>query len=325
MRVYHTKDADRRVLKNKSIGIIGYGSQGRAQALNMRESGVVPLIGLPSRSRRRRVARADGFTVTTTRRLVSRSDILLFLAPDHLQGTIFETEICPDLRSGQMLVFAHAASVHFGAVRPPTGVDVVLIAPLGPGKRLRELFRQKPGVACFFGVFQDASGRAKKLGLALVAAIGCLRTGAIETTFAEEAVGDLFGEQAVLCGGLARLLKLGFDTLVENGLSPEKAYLECVFQIDLIVDLIKSGGIAGMLQRVSQTAARGAIANGPRIIDERARLSFQKIYREVESGGFFTSLVNGAPNGPIDYGRLTDAVFERAARRIGRMLGDRNA
>jgi ketol-acid reductoisomerase len=324
MKVYHAKDADRRVLKNRMVGIIGYGSQGRAQALNMGDSGIMPLIGLRSRSHSRRVARADGFEVTTIRRLVGRCDIICLLAPDHVHREIFDSELRRYLRLGQMLVFAHAASVHFGAVKPPDDVDTVLIAPLGPGKRLRELYRKKPGVACFFAVYHDATGRARQTGLALAGAIGCLRTGAIATTFAEEAIGDLFGEQAVLCGGLARLVKLGFDTLVDNGLSPEKAYLECVYQLDLIIDLIKSDGIAGMLKKISRTAAFGAVANGPVALDDRLRRNFKRIYRDIESGRFFAELSSETAREQMDISRVTDKRFENAARRVGRLLGDRD-
>jgi ketol-acid reductoisomerase len=222
-----------------------------------------------------------------------------------------------------MLVFAHGTSVHFGAVVPPSNVDVVLIAPLGPGKRLQELYNEKPGVACFFGVHQDYSGQAQRTGLAVAKAIGCLFSGAIQTTFAEEAVGDLFGEQAVLCGGFARLLKFGFDTLVDNGLEPEKAYLECVYQIDLIVDLIKTGGIEGMLARISHTAAWGAIQNGPRVLGNGVRKDFDTVYREVESGTFYAELLRRRINDDLDSSALTDSRFEQAAQNVRDLLTDR--
>jgi len=324
MRVFHSKDTDPDLLHDCQIGIIGYGSQGRAQALNMRDSGFKPQIGLRSRSASRRVAQTDGFEVTTVRRLVRSCDILCLLVPDHVHGDIFAADLRDHLRLGQMLVFAHAASVHFGAIKPPANVDTVLIAPLGPGQRLRELYGRKPGVACFFAVHHDATGRAQQIGLALAEAIGCLKTGAIATTFAEEAVGDLFGEQAVLCGGLARLVKLGFDTLVDHGLSPEKAYLECVYQLDLIIDLLKSDGIAGMLHKISRTAAVGAASNGPVALDDRLRKNFARIYREIESGRFFTGLVRDKRGKKLEMSPLTDARFEKAARQVGRLLGDRN-
>ncbi len=324
MQVFYSKTADLQILADYNIGIIGYGSQGRAQALNMRDSGLIPQIGLPSRSRTRDIARADGFAVTTARRLVRSCDILCLLAPDHLHGDIFAADLRDNLRPGQMLVLAHAASVHFGAVRPPDTIDMVLVAPLGPGRRLRELFHKKPGVACFFAVHHNATGHAQQVGLALAKAIGCLNTGAIETTFAEEAVGDLFGEQTVLCGGLARLIKFGFDTLADHGLSPEKAYLECVYQLDLIIDLIKTGGIAGMLDKISRTAALGAVQNGPAVLDDRLRKNFELIYREIETGRFFTELVHQATDQRIDASHLTDDRFEKAARQVGRLLGDRD-
>ncbi len=322
MKVYKAKDGNLRFLRNKRLGIIGYGSQGRAQAININRSGITPLIGLPSRSSSRKQAKADGFTVTTARRLAARADIIIVLAPDHLQGEIFADEISDNLREGQLLVFAHGASVHFGAVVPPADVDVVLIAPLGPGKRLQELYKKTPGVACFFGVQQDYTGQAQQTGLAVAKAIGCLFSGAFQTTFAEEAVGDLFGEQAVLCGGFARLLKLGFDTLVDNGLAPEKAYLECVHQIDLIVDLIKSGGIAGMLTRISRTAAWGALQNGPRAIGDAVRADFEDVYRAVESGSFYAELLERQVSDQSDSSALTDKRFEQAARRVRELLTD---
>ena len=320
LKVYHTKDADRRVLNGLSIGIIGYGSQGRAQALNLRDSGIISIIGLPTRSRSRRNAHSDGFAVTTVRLLVKRCNILCFLAPDHLHGSVFHKDVRDWLRPGQILVFSHAASLHFGAVRPPDFVDTILIAPLGPGKRLRELYGKRPGVACFFAVHHDATGRAHRVGLALAQTIGCLQTGAIETTFAEEAVGDLFGEQAVLCGGLSRLLKLGFDTLVDHGLSPEKAYLECVYQIDLIVDLVKAHGIAGMLDRISPTAGYGAVTGGPRVLADRLQRNFETLYHEIESGRFFARLTRRPSGEGIDRSQLTSPQFENAARRVRQLL-----
>ncbi len=323
MRVYKEKDGNLRHLRGKQIGIIGYGSQGRAQAINLKRSGFPPSIGLPSRSSARLRAKQDGFALTTPRRMTRQSEIIVMLAPDHLHGEIFSNDVSSNLRDGQMLVLAHGASVHFGAVVPPPFIDVVLIAPLGPGTRLQELYGKKHGVACFFAVHQDATGQAQRIGLALAKAIGCLASGAVQTTFAEEAVGDLFGEQAVLCGGLARLLKMGFDTLVDNGLAPEKAYLECVHQIDLIVDLIKSGGIDGMLARISRTAAWGAIRNGPRAVGEHVRKNFAAVYREVETGAFYAELLERRIDDRLDSSVLTDDRFETAARRVRELLEEK--
>lgn len=283
-------------LEDRSIAILGYGSQGRAQALNLRGAGLTATIGLPSRSGSRRKAITDGFTVTTPAQAAA-ADVVFFLVPDHLHGTVFDNEIREHLRPRQMLVFAHASSVHFDLVKPPAFVDVVLIAPLGPGKRLRELNAQPDGVPCFFAIEQDASGHARRIGLALARAIGCLPAGAIETTFAEEAIGDLFGEQAVLCGGLGELLKAGVETLIKRGLTPHNAYLECVYQIDLIVDLIKSEGLAGMYRLISPTAAYGAREAGPVVISPGSRKAMERLYDDVASGRFFRNWVKQGARG----------------------------
>lgn len=274
-------------LKNLAISVLGYGAQGRAQALNLRDAGFSPLIGLPKMSRSRVPARRDRMRVVEPREAVLEADLIFVLAPDHVHGNLYKRVLAPHMRSGQMLIFAHASSVHFGLIKPTSKVDVVLIAPMGPGKRLRDLRDQPDGVPCFFSVHQDSSGHARSRGLALAKAIGCIPPGAVDTTFAIEATGDLFGEQAVLCGGLSALLVAGVDTLVRNGHSPATAYLECVYQLDLIVDLIKSEGIAGMFARISPTAAYGAIEAGPKIITPQTRRVMNQLYRNIESGAFF--------------------------------------
>lgn len=289
-----TRTSTLRPLRGKTIGIIGYGSQGRAQALNLRDAGIIPWIGLPSSSRSRAIARRDGFSVMTVAQLIKTVDILFLLAPDHLHGAIYDREMAPYLRTGQMLVFAHASSVHFGLVRPPRGIDVVLVAPLGPGKRLRELRGSKEGVACFVAIQQGATKRARPIALALAKGIGCIPAGAIETTFAEEAVGDLFGEQAVLCGGVPALLQAGVETLVRHGADPARAYLECVYQLDLIVDLLKTDGIRGMYAQISPTAAFGARVAGPRIVTPAVRRAMDGIFRDIDSGGFMRQWVKSA-------------------------------
>jgi ketol-acid reductoisomerase len=320
MRIVHSSSL--RPLKGKAITVIGYGSQGRAHALNMRDAGLNLVIGLPSRSRSRRRAKADGFKVTTPSRAVAQADIIIVLAPDHLHASVYRADIETKLRERQMLGFAHASSVHFGMVQPPPFVDVVLLAPLGPGKRLRELRGRTDGVPCFFAIHQNPSGRARSIGLALARAIGCIPAGAIETTFAEEAVGDLFGEQAVLCGGLGELLKAGVETLIARGLTPHNAYLECVYQLDLIVDLIKSEGLAGMYRRISPTASYGARQAGPRVIAETSRRAMVKLFKEIESGKFFAAWTRtGRRNPPRD--RIDPPVsraFGDAEREVLRAL-----
>ena len=292
MRVIRTSSL--RPLRGKTIGIIGYGSQGRAQALNLHDAGFTPTIGLPTNSRSRIVARRDGMRIKTTTDVTRTSDVLFILAPDHQHGSIYAQQIKPHLRKGQTLVFAHASSVHFGLVKPIRDVDVVLIAPLGPGKRLRELRGMREGVACFFAVHQNATKSARPVGLALAKAIGCIPAGLIETTFAEEAVGDLFGEQAALCGGVPALLQAAVDTLVRHGANPARAYLECVYQLDLIVDLLKIDGVQGMYEQISPTAAFGAKVAGPKIISPAVRGTLDAIYRDIGSGSFMRRWVRSA-------------------------------
>ncbi|HSG99363.1 MAG TPA: ketol-acid reductoisomerase, partial [candidate division Zixibacteria bacterium] len=238
------------------------------------------------------------------------------LAPDHEHGRLFAREIAPHLSRGQMLVFAHASSVHFGLIEPPPDVDVVLVAPLGPGRRLRELRGRKDGVACFFAVHQNATRHARPVGLALARAIGCLPAGAIATTFAREAVGDLFGEQAVLCGGLGELLKAAVETLIRHGHPPETAYLECVYQIDLIVDLIKSEGLDGMYRRISPTAAYGAKVAGPRIVTGATVKAMDKLYREIASGRFLDRWVRSARRAPKSIYPAVSPGYRRGERRV---------
>jgi ketol-acid reductoisomerase len=323
MRVNRT--ASLQPLTSKKIAILGYGSQGRAQALNLRDAGFTPVIGLPPRSTSRRVARADHLQVVVPSKAVANSDVILVLAPDHLHGVLYKTDIEPNLHPGLTLAFAHASSVHFGLVKPPGFVDVILVAPLGPGKRLRELRGRSDGVPCFWAVHQCASRRARRMALALAHGIGCLPAGAIETTFADEAVGDLFGEQAVLCGGLGQLLEAGVSTLVRHGLNPDDAYLECVYQLDLIVDLIKTEGLAGMYRLISPTASYGARMAGPRIIGKEARRAMDRLYNEIASGKFFS---NWAKHGSVSKSRReiappVSAVFARGEREVLNSLGSR--
>jgi ketol-acid reductoisomerase len=315
------RSASLRPLKGKKIAVLGYGSQGRAQALNLRTSGFTPVVGLPSRSKSRRAAKRDRFAVTTPGRAVATADVVFMLAPDHLHGGLFVDTIAPNLRKYQMLIFAHASSIHFGIVKPPPHVDVVLIAPLGPGKRLHELYGRKDGVACFFAIHQNPSRRARAVGLALARAIGCLPAGAIGTTFAAEAVGDLFGEQAVLCGGLGELLKAGVETLIRHGHSPQTAYLECVYQLDLIVDLIKNEGLDGMYRRISPTAAYGAAVAGPRVVTAATTRAMDRLFRRVESGQFFRDWIAAArKRSPSGHRPHVPARFARGERDVLRSL-----
>ena len=246
IRIIPAKDINLTLLKSFKIAVIGYGSQGKAQALNLRDSGFMPIIGLPSKSRSRKIAQKDGFTVTTPTKAVKNSDLISILIPDHKHKELFENELVGAIKKGQIFIFAHSFSVHFKLVKPPENVDFVLVAPHSPGVRLREKYLSGDGVLSFIGRTETSSKNSLNIAAAYAKAIGCANKGAIVATFAEEAIGDIFGEQAVLCGGLSALLKAGFDTLINAGLPPHNAYIECVYQLDLIVDLIKKYGIAGM-------------------------------------------------------------------------------
>ena len=266
--------------------MIGYGSQGRAQAPCLRDSGLKVSIGLPAKSKSRAIAKRDGFEVFSVENCVKRSDLISFLFPDQLHQEVFQKQIRPYLRPNQALIFAAAFSVHFKFVRPPKFVDVILIAPHSPGVTLRQLFLQGKGVPAFLALQQDYSGKARQIGLAYSKAIGCTKAFVMQTTFEREALGDLFGEQVVLCGGLPELVKAGFDTLVKKGLPPENAYLEVLHQLDLLVDLMKEKGVAGMYKEISLLAAYGSYKNARRIITGRTRKEMEKIFAEIKSGKF---------------------------------------
>jgi ketol-acid reductoisomerase len=282
---------DLNLIRNKRIAIIGYGSQGRAQALNLKDTGFRPKIGLPLKSNKRRQAKRDGFKITTPRLAVRDADIAVILAPDHKHKELFENELYPVIQAKQIFVFAHALSVHFGLISQPDGVDFVLVAPHSPGLRMRERFLGGKGVTAFIGRTELSAKKSLKIAAAYGGAIGCAKDGMFVTSFAHEAVGDIFGEQVVLCGGLSALLKSGFETLVKAGLPPENAYLECVYQIDLIVDLIKRHGIRGMYDRISKTAAFGAAMAESRIINPRSRKAMKDILKDIEKGDFVEDLM----------------------------------
>ena len=280
------------VLKKYQIGILGYGSQGRAQALNLKDSGLKPTIGLPAKSRSRNHAKKDGFTVITPAKLCQQCDLIAVLVPDHKHQELFTNELYSIMKPGQVFIFAHGLSVHFHLVKQPSGVDFILVAPHSPGIGLREKYIEGKSITAFIGNTEKSSPISLKLAKSYAQAIGCPASGLIQTSFADEAIGDIFGEQAVLCGGLSALLKAGFNTLVKAGLPPENAYLECIYQIDLIVDLIKRHGIDGMYDRISTTAAYGAAKAEPKIIDSHTQEAMAKLLKEIKSGKFTANLMN---------------------------------
>ena len=279
-------DADLGRLNGKTVAIIGYGSQGHAHALNLKESGVNVVVGLRSDSASVAKAKEQGLEVLEPAEAAAKGDLVMILVPDELQGDLYRSDIAPGIKPGNALVFAHGFSVHFGQIVPPAGVDCFLVAPKGPGHLVRRQYSEGMGVPGLIAIQQDATGSARDLALAYAKGIGCTRAGVIETTFAEETDTDLFGEQVVLCGGLSELVRAGFETLVEAGYQPEMAYFECLHELKLIVDLIYEKGISGMRYSISNTAEYGDISRGPRIVTEETRAEMRKILSEIQTGEF---------------------------------------
>jgi ketol-acid reductoisomerase len=285
-RRFYEQDGNIDLLKGKKIAIIGYGSQGHAHALNLRDSGLDVIVGLPKDSKSRAKATAAGLTVLTPAEAAKAAEVMMILVPDHIQADLYAKDIAPHLSAGKTLMFAHGFNIHFGFIKPPANVDVSMIAPKAPGHRVREIFVEGSGVPALVAIQQDAGGKALDNALAYAAALGCLRAGVIETTFREETESDLFGEQAVLCGGASELIRAGFETLVDAGYAPEIAYFECLHELKLIVDLIYEGGLGYMRFSVSDTAEYGDYTRGPRIITAETRKEMKKILSEIQSGEF---------------------------------------
>ena len=297
MRVYFDQDADIGLIRSRRVAVVGYGNQGRAQALNLRDSGVAVTIGLAEESASRDRAAGDGFDVMTASEAASRADAAVMLAADEDQGRIYKDEIEPHLREGGALVFAHGLNIHFKLIVPRPDLDVMLVAPKGPGTALRADYLRGSGLISLFAVAQDASGRAEALALSYAAAIGSGRVGILPTSFAEECEADLFNEQAVLWGAIPELIHAGYETLVDAGFSPEIAYFECLTEVKLISDLIYERGIAGMREAISNTAEFGALKGGDRIVTADTRTEMRRILREVRSGAFVKDLLADAEAG----------------------------
>ena len=290
-RMYYDKDADLKVLEGKTVAIVGYGSQGHAHALNLKESGVNVVVGLKEGSKSKAKAESHGLTVKTVAEAAKEADVIMVLAPDTEQKKIYEECIAPNLKEGDALAFAHGFNIHFNQVVPPKNVDVFMVAPKGPGHLVRRTYTEGMGVPNVFAVHQDYTGRCKELTLAYAKGIGGTRAGVIETTFKEETETDLFGEQAVLCGGVTELIKAGFDTLTEAGYQTEIAYFECLHEMKLIVDLIYEGGFENMRYSVSDTAEYGDYATGKRIVNEETRKEMKKVLSEVQDGTFASNWI----------------------------------
>ena len=286
MKMYYDDDANLDLLAGKTVAVIGYGSQGHAHSLNLKESGVNVVVGLREGSSRRAEAEKEGLKVLSVADAAKAGDIIMILINDEVQGDVYEQDIKPNLSAGNSLAFAHGFNIHFGQVVPPADVDVFMVAPKGPGHLVRRVYSEGGGVPGLLAVEQDASGRAHEVGLAYARGIGCTRGGVIETTFREETETDLFGEQVVLCGGLTELIRAGFDTLVEAGYQPEVAYFECLHEVKLIVDLIYEGGIANMRSSISDTAEFGDLSSGRRIVTDETRAEMKRVLSDIQTGRF---------------------------------------
>ena len=299
MKLYYDNDANLDVLKNKTVAIIGYGSQGHAHALNLKESGVNVVVGLNEGNPDKQKAEKAGLTVLLNNDAAQKADVIMILVPDQIQPVVYENDIAPNLEAGNVLAFAHGFNIHYNQIVPPDKVDVIMIAPKGPGHLVRRQYEAGSGVPALIAIQQNASGNAKDIALAYAKGIGGTRAGVIETTYKEETETDLFGEQAVLCGGITELIRAGFDTLVQAGYQPEMAYFECLHEVKLIVDLIYEGGLAGMYDSVSDTAEFGGLVKGPVVIGEEAKAGMQKLLREIQDGSFATEwILENKANGP---------------------------
>ena len=291
MNIYYEKDADLDLFKGEKVAVIGYGSQGHAHALNLKDSGVDVIIGLHSGSRSKAKAEKAGLAVMSTAEATKAASVVMILTPDQTQAGIYENEIKPNLSAGKTLAFAHGFNIHYNQIEPPEDVDVIMIAPKGPGHLVRDQFVAGQGVPCLIAIHQDASGKAKDKALAWAKGIGGARAGVLETTFQEETETDLFGEQAVLCGGVTELVRNGFQTLVDAGYKPEIAFFECLHELKLIVDLFYQGGISRMYYSVSETAEYGGLTRGKRVVGKESANAMKEILNEIQSGEFATEWI----------------------------------
>ena len=318
--VYYEKDADRSVIADRKVAIIGYGSQGHAHALNLKESGVDVRVGLGVGSKSIEKASSAGLKVTTIEEASAEADVIMILIPDTEQKRVYEESIAPNLNAGDALFFAHGFNIRFGRIVPPADVDVIMVAPKGPGHLVRRTYEEGGGVPCLVAVEQDATGKALALGLAYADAIGGARAGVIETTFTEECETDLFGEQVVLCGGTTSLVQAGFQTLVDAGYHPEIAYFECLHELKLIVDLMYEEGIAGMRYSISDTAEYGDVTRGPRIVTPATKTEMKKILDEIVSGKFAEEWVAESESGRANFNALRKKGAEHAIEKTGSEL-----
>ncbi len=319
-KMFYDTDADLNILKNKTVAIVGYGIQGRGQGLNLRDSGVNVIIAQRPGGKNYELAVEDGFKPVSVEEAAQKADIIQILTQDHLQAEIYEKSIAPFMKTGKTLMFSHGFNIHFGYIKPPKEIDVIMVAPKGPGALVRTQFLAGGGVPALAAVYQNASGKALETALAYAKAIGGTRGGVIETSFKEETETDLFGEQAVLCGGLSELIRAGYETLVEAGYQPEMAYFECQHEVKLIVDAIFAEGISGMHRRVSDTAEYGDYSRGKRIITSESRAAMKQILKEVQSGQFAKEWISENKNGRPNYNKFRTECDQHPIEKLGSQL-----
>jgi ketol-acid reductoisomerase len=319
---YYEKDGNLDYLAGRTVAIIGYGSQGHAHALNLRDSGVDVVVGLPPDSKSVAKAEAAGLKVLSPAEAAKAANVVMILVPDHIQADLYNSEIAPHMTPGKTLMFAHGFNIHFGQITPPPDIDVTMVAPKAPGHRVRELYTEGVGVPALVAVHQNATGQALERALAYALALGCLKAGVIDTNFREETESDLFGEQAVLCGGTAELIRAGFQTLVEAGYAPEIAYFECLHELKLIVDLIQEGGLSYMRYSVSDTAEYGDYTRGPRIVNDRTRAEMKKILAEIQSGEFARQWIDENKSGRHKFLAMRQAAQTDQIETVGKSLRD---
>src|SRR3954471_6929888 len=318
--VYYEKDADRSLIAGRKVAVLGYGSQGHAHALNLKDSGIDVRVGLRDGSSSKAKAEAAGLPVTTVAKAAAEADLIMILLPDTEQKKVYEADIEPNLSDGDALFFAHGFNIRFGRITPPAGVDVAMVAPKGPGHLVRRTYEEGGGTPCLIAVHADASGKAKDVALAYADAIGGTRAGVLETTFEEETETDLFGEQVVLCGGLTALVTAGFETLVEAGYQPEAAYFECLHELKLIVDLMYEQGISGMRYSISDTAEYGDYTRGPRIINDETKAEMGRILAEIQDGTFAEEWMAENQNGRPNFNEYRRKTAEHQIESVGAQL-----
>ncbi len=319
-QLYYDSDADLNLLRDKTVAIIGYGSQGHAHALNLKDSGIDVLIGLYEGSRSESKAKADGLEVLSVSDAAEKADWIMVLLPDEFQKDVYSKEIAPHLTEGKVLSFAHGFNIRFGLIKPPGFVDVVMIAPKGPGHTVRWEYQNGQGVPALFAIEQDASGQARELTMAYAKGIGSTRAGILETNFKEETETDLFGEQAVLCGGLSELVKAGFETLVDAGYQPELAYFECLHEVKLIVDLMVKGGLTAMRDSISNTAEYGDYVSGPRLITSETKAEMKRILSDIQDGSFANNFVSECEAGKPEMKKFRERDSVHPIEKVGKGL-----